>query len=270
METLEKTAQQWVDVPAGDVGDASSRRWRSAASIRLLHLGLRDRLLSRSDREGAGARTPGTAHDHDDPRARGAQRRARLHGGEREAVGNRGARRRRDAQLRRRDPHRLAQRPAGDAHRRRAAGRYPGSMLGSRDAAATSGCSNLRPERHRPQVHQVGSPPRISGQSRTDRQPRACRSRSASRAARCTSASRARSRCSGRGRLSFPTAAQLGITAAGRARSRCASARSRAGSSRARNPYHRRLQLGPKSGDVSGARRAVRAARAAGRRPARS
>ena len=116
---------------------------------------------------------PAPKLDHDDPRISDAQRGARLCGGDRADGGDRGARRRRHPALRLRDPHRTAFRPAGADHRRRAAGLL--SRLDARRARRQPflGAADARSERHRAPVHEVGSPARIPGQSRPDRQPRA-------------------------------------------------------------------------------------------------
>ena len=135
----------------------------------VLHLRLGDRLLPGGHRQGPRAGPQGAEADHRHARARQPQRRARLRRGQRQAGRDGGPRRLRHAALRRRGAHGLARRASGADHRRAAAGGVPGSMLGAREPEGPSlAATDVRPERHRAAIHQVGPSSRISGQSRTD------------------------------------------------------------------------------------------------------
>ena len=147
-----------------DRGDGRGRR-----RIHLLHLGLGDRLLPGGGRQGARPRPQGAEADHRHPRAREPERRARLRRGERQARGDGGACRLRHAALRRRGAHRVPLRPARGDHRRRLADQLSRQLpRRARRRRAHLAAAELRPERHRAAVHQVGPPHGAAGQRRAD------------------------------------------------------------------------------------------------------
>ena len=162
------------DVQAEDVGDALvAGLAASGGRPPVLHLGIGDRLLPGGHRQGAreGAQQPDPA-DHRAARACEPQRGARLRGGERPARRHRGACRLRHDALWRRGPHRGPQRPSGGDHRRLPADLLRRDHEGrARRGRASLDAGDLRPERDRPQLRQVGPPADLAGQPRDDREP---------------------------------------------------------------------------------------------------
>ena len=148
------------------------RRRRDRPSV--LHLGIGDRLLPGGHRQGArpGRQQPDPA-DRRAARACEPQRRARLRGGERPARRDRGPCRLRHDALRRRRPYRGAEPPAGGHHRRLPADLLCRDAQGrARRGRASLDAGDVRPERDRPQLRQVGPPADLAGQPRHHRQPR--------------------------------------------------------------------------------------------------
>ena len=94
--------------------------------------------------------------------------------GQRQVRGDGGACRCRHAALWLRRPYRVAQRPAGADDRGCGACGLSRQHAGlARGGRASLGAAGVRPERHRPAIHQMGQAARIPGQSRPDGQPRA-------------------------------------------------------------------------------------------------
>ncbi len=182
--------------------------------------------------------------------------------------GDRGARGRRHPALRLRHPHRAPFRSAGADHRRRAAGLLSGLDARRARRQPFLGSADARSERHRAPIHEVGSPARIPGQCRPDRQPGA-----ADRTVRAAWPG-----------LSKPAARDRISADRGRAFPHCATARdrARAGTRSRRHPRigaapgqgaqsgDRRAALRPQSGDRAGAGAARRVPRCAGRRGGRA
>ena len=174
-----------------DRGDGRGRR-----RLRVLHLGLGDRLLPGGDRQGARPGPQRAEADHRHARAREAQRRARLCRGERQARGHRGPCRLRHPALRRRGAHRVPLRPAGGDHRRRLADQLSRQLpRRARRRRPHLAAAELRPERHRAAVHQVGPPHGVAGQRRADDLARAAGGAHRAVRAGVSAACRARCRC---------------------------------------------------------------------------
>ena len=193
--SLRNESRAWTEVPADDNGDAMIAAMAEAGVEYIFftsgsEIGFYQEAVAKAHAQGRKApKLITVTHEHASP-----QRRARLCRGERQAGGHRGACRLRHAALRRRGAHRVPLRPARGHHRRRLADQL--SRQHSRRARRRRphlAAAELRPERHRAAVHQVGPPHGVAGQRRADDLARAAGG--ADRAVRAGVSARCRARC---------------------------------------------------------------------------
>ena len=168
--TLRNESRAWVEVPADDNGDAMIAAMAEAGVDYIFftsgsEIGFYQEAVAKAHAQGRKApKLITVTHEHAEP-----QRGARLCRGERQARGHRGACRLRHAALRRRGAHRVPLRPAGGHHRRRLADQLSRQLpRRARRRRPHLAAAELRPERHRAAVHQVGSPHGDPGQRRAD------------------------------------------------------------------------------------------------------
>ncbi len=262
---LRNDSRAWIEVPADDNGDAMIAAMAEAGVDYIFftsgsEIGFFQEAVAKAHAQGRRApKLITVTHEHVSLNA--ALGYAAV---SRQARGDGGACRLRHAALRRRGAHRVPFRAAGGDHRRRLADQLSGQLpRRARRRRPHLAAAELRPERHRAAVHQVGPPHGAAGQRRPDGLARAAgRAHRALRAGLSATAARGVA-CQGQGReVSDHGPARRG--AARRARRR-RHPRNRATAGQGGQPVRAGGALGAQSGDGAGAGAALRIAGAAGR-----